>query len=304
MFAIALMSAAAIALDWLLGEPRKWHPLSGFGWIARKIERVLFAPSRLRGLLAWFVMVAPATALSFWIAHFPGAISVIFSVWALYFALGHRSLHDHVRPVTMALRTGDEANARTAVSRIVSRDAETLDIVSSACETILENGNDAVFGALFWFVCLGAPGAIAYRLANTLDAMWGYKTERYLQFGWASARIDDAINWIPARLTAITYALLGQTTLALRCWRQQAPAWDSPNAGPVMASGAGALGILLGGAARYQGEWHTRPALGSGKRPAWPDIDRALRLVRRGVVLWFVVLFFLGGSSCWHTVVG
>ncbi len=301
MLATALMSLAAVGLDGFLGEPRCLHPLAGFGWLAQQVERVLHAPSRLRGGLALTLLTGPAVAVSWWLARLPGAWGTGFSIWALYFALGHRSLHDHVAPITSALRAGDEPAARVAVSRIVSRDAETLDIVPAACETILENGNDGVFGALFWFACLGAAGAIFYRLVNTLDAMWGYKTARYLQFGWAAARLDDGLNWLPARLTAITYALLGKTRLALRCWRAQAPLWDSPNAGPVMAAGAGALGISLGGPARYQGQWHARPALGTGAQPVHRDIDRALALVRHGVLLWLAVLFIMGGVSCLNT---
>ena len=286
MPARALILVAALLLDWLLGEPRRFHPLAGFGRLARGVEGRLYAPSRKAGAIAAALLLAPLAALAAWLSVRPGVFGAAFSVWALYFAVGHKSLHEHARPVVVALRNGDEAAARAGVARIVSRDAETLEIVPSACESILENGNDGVFGALFWFFCAGAPGAILYRLANTLDAMWGYKDERYRRFGWAAARFDDLLNWVPARLTAFTYALLGDTRLALKCWRDQAPHWDSPNAGPVMAAGAGALGVSLGGPARYRGEWHERPALGAGRDPSADDIERALALVRRGVILW------------------
>lgn len=140
----------------------------------------------------------------------------------------------------------------------------------------------------------GAPGAVFYRLANTLDAMWGYRNTRYRHFGWAAARLDDCLNYVPARLTALTYALLGDRRLALACWRSQAPAWDSPNAGPVMAAGAGALNLTLGGPARYRGEWHERPPLGGGAAPGAGDIERALALVRRGVLLWAAAWLLVG----------
>jgi len=113
----------------------------------------------------------------------------------------------------------------------------------------------------------------------------------------AAARFDDLLNYLPARLTALTYALIGKTQKALFCWRTQAPAWDSPNAGPVMAAGAGALGISIGGAACYQGEWHKRPVLGTEEKPETRDIERALKLVRHGVWLWVVALFIVGGVS-------
>ena len=118
----------------------------------------------------------------------------------------------------------------------------------------------------------------------------GYKTPRYFYFGWATARLDDIISYIPARLTAYTYALLGHTRTALRCWKQQAPLWDSPNAGPVMASGAGAMLVQLGGAACYQGEWHERPILGEGRAPVASDIELALKLVRHGVFSWLIIM--------------
>jgi adenosylcobinamide-phosphate synthase len=163
-------------------------------------------------------------------------------------------------------------------------------VAAAAVESVLENGNDAVFGALFWFLVAGAPGVLLFRLSNTLDAMWGYRTPRYLYFGWAAARFDDVLNFVPARLTALTYALIGSTGAALRCWRLQARAWESPNAGPVMAAGAGALGLGLGGGAYYHGEWEERPPLGVGSPPDAGSIRAALKLVRSGVVLWLVLV--------------
>ncbi len=290
---------AAVLLDRLLGEPRRFHPLIGFGWLADAMERFAYGSvgasavsRRLRGTLAMFFLVAPVVAS---LALVPaGPVGFVIDVLALYFALGLRSLHDHARPVADALRAGDESKARERVGLMVSRDSAALDITGAATESVLENGNDGVFGALFWFAVAGAPGAVLYRLANTLDAMWGYRNNKYLHFGWAAARFDDVLNYIPARLTALTYAILGRTRSALACWRSQAPAWDSPNAGPVMAAGAGALGVAIGGPARYAGEWHERPVLGAGPAPTLDDIERALRLVRHGVWLWLGVLFVAG----------
>ncbi|PKO73985.1 MAG: cobalamin biosynthesis protein, partial [Betaproteobacteria bacterium HGW-Betaproteobacteria-15] len=206
-----------------------------------------------------------------------------------------KSLHQHAHAVTQALDNNDETQARIAASWMVSRDSAAIEPVPATIESVLENGNDGVFGALFWFFVLGGTGVLLFRLANTMDAMWGYKTPRLYYFGWAAARLDDVLNYIPARLTALTYALLGKTHTALRCWAKQAPLWDSPNAGPVMAAGAGALNIKLGGAARYQGEWHERPQLGSDKQPRATDIDRALKLVRHGVYLWLAVFILIVG---------
>lgn len=246
--------------------------------------------------MALLLLLLPFTAAAAALAALPYT-GTVFSVLMLYAALGHKSLHDHARPVAAALCAGDEDEARRLVARMVSRDSAALDITGATTESVLENGNDGVFGALFWFAIAGGAGAVLYRMANTLDAMWGYRNDRYRYFGWAAARLDDGLNFIPARLTAITYAVLGKTRQALRCWRTQASAWDSPNAGPVMAAGAGALGLTLGGPARYQGEWHQRPVLGVGRAPDVADIERALGLVRQGVWLWLGLWVVAGGLA-------
>lgn len=219
---------------------------------------------------------------------------------ALYFAIGARSLYEHIAPIALALRDADLPRARALASRIVSRDltqAGDEPIARAAVESALENGSDAVFAPLFWLVVAGAPGVMLYRLANTLDAMWGYRNARFTGFGWAAARIDDVLNWIPARLTAMNYALLGHTADALRCWRTQAPQWSSPNAGPVMAAGAGSLRVRLGGAARYEGVEEARPPLGTGKPATAVDITRALTLVSRTLWLWLGVLGLIATSA-------
>lgn len=289
-----LLTVGGVLLDRLLGEPRRWHPLVGFGKLADIAESLLRAgapghplANRLLGLLAWLVLVAPVVALTAWFAH------PILDVLLLWLALGAKSLSDHARAIATPLAAGDLAAARVKVGMIVSRDTAELDeagVAKAAVESVLENGNDAVFGALFWFVVAGGAGAVLFRLANTLDAMWGYKDDRRIYFGWAAARIDDLLNFVPARLTALTYAILGNARNAFACWRRQAPAWSSPNAGPVMASGAGALTLSLGGVARYHGHDESRPTLGNGPIPTATDIERAVALVENGVWCWMIAL--------------
>lgn len=294
MVMLTMMTAATLTagvlLDAALGEPRRFHPLVGFGRLATTLERALYTPSRARRVLGVALLIVPLVALSAWLRLKGTGVQVTLDVLLLYFALGHRSLHEHARPVAVALARGDRAGAQVLAARMVSRDSAAIEPAPAATESVLENGNDGVFGALFWFCIAGGPGALLFRLANTLDAMWGYRNARYEHFGWAAARFDDLLNWPSARLTALTYALLGRTRQALRCWREQAPTWDSPNAGPVMAAGAGALGLRLGGPARYEGQWHERPPLGLGRAPDASSIEAALRLVRHGVLVWLLLI--------------
>lgn len=303
MLAMPIVAIVAVVLDFIIGEPRRYHPLVGFGFLASKLEALLnltsqqlLATQRFVGALALALLLVPFTILAYSLFQ-PSASSYVLSLLAntllLYFAIGHKSLHQHARAVTAALNRGDEDLAKTAASYMVSRDSSAIEPIPATIESVLENGNDGVFGALFWFFIAGGTGALLFRLANTMDAMWGYKTPRFYYFGWAAARFDDTLNYIPARLTAFTYALLGRTSIALACWNTQAPTWDSPNAGPVMSAGAGALNVKLGGAARYFGEWHERPILGAGKPPVLNDIERALALIRHGVIMWLVIFIIV-----------
>jgi adenosylcobinamide-phosphate synthase len=296
LLTIALLALGAVLLDWAVGEPRRFHPLVGFGRLAGAVERRCYGAAdcspgsrRLRGLFALALLLLPFTVAAIALARLP-YVGELFALLLLTFTLGHRSLHEHAAAVVRALDEGDEPAARRLAGRMVSRDRESLAVAGATAESVLENGNDGVFGALFWFVIAGAPGCLCYRLANTLDAMWGYRNRRYGDFGWAAARLDDLLNYLPARLTALSYALLGASGRAFHCWRTQAASWKSPNAGPVMAAGAGALEITLGGPARYGGRWHRRPRLGCGTAPRAGDIARSLALVRSALGLWLALL--------------
>ncbi|SHH73198.1 adenosylcobinamide-phosphate synthase CbiB [Massilia sp. CF038] len=298
---LAALLLAGVLLDLLLGEAKRWHPLVGFGNLAAVIERTLNAGKvrYLRGALAWVLAVVPITIAALWICGLAGLIA---HAVLLYFALGLRSLRDHNVPIARALLDGHLALARKLTARIVSRDtanASAQDLAKASAESLLENGNDAVFGTLFWFAVAGGPGAVLFRLANTLDAMWGYRNARFNEFGCVAARIDDVLNFVPARLTALSYVgLADNRALAWRCWRIQAPAWPSPNAGPVMASGAGALGVALGGAAVYDGVTEQRPPLGDGMPAGAHDIERAWKLVQATTLLWLALACATATGAC------
>lgn len=302
----------AVALDYKFAEVARHHPLVYFGNGVQKLEQSLnlkhgwYADKgKLLGIIAWCLAVMPLVWISYlieqWLLNRPFysvLLSWLFAAGVLYFALGWRSLIAHAKAISVPLKAADMVAARRAVAMIVSRDSEALtanQIGNAASESVLENGADAIFAAIFWFLLLGVPGIVLYRLANTLDAMWGYKHRRYVQFGWAAARIDDVLNYLPARLVALSYALLGNYRSARRCWKRQGVNWKSPNAGPVMAAGAGALNLQLGGGAMYQGKWQDRPLLGpdTGLQPGAIAIDACCLLVGRVLALWLLMLLMV-----------
>lgn len=304
--ALALLLALVIDTWW--GEPRRWHPLVGFGALANGIEQHLNKNLQriARGALAWCALTLPllfaAIALQIIAKNSPLWLSVVLQALVIYFALGRQSLAEHARAISMSLGAEDLPQARTALSRVVTRDTARLDsgeISGAAVESILENGSDAVIATLFWFAVAGIPGVVLHRAANTLDAMWGYRTNRFNEFGCIAARVDDVLNFIPARLTSLAYALAGATQTALHCWCTQARAWNSPNAGPVMAAGAGALQLQLGGAAIYHGQIEQRPPLGCKHPPQPHDIERALRLLDHAILIALVLIALAAGIVAW-----
>jgi len=299
----------ALLLDRILGETRRLHPLVGFGLLASELERRLnrrntgsisLYTERMRGVVAVVLLLLLALLVYYGLGAINEDYAVVewgLSALVLYFTLGARSLAEHAEAVAVAIDRGDLPEAKVRVSYLVSRETEAMD--ESACigatiESVLENGSDSIVAPLLWFALGsilggGAAAAVGYRIINTLDAMWGYRSERYNHFGWAAAKLDDIVNWLPARLCAICYALMAGSRRTVyqgfSCWSEQAKHWDSPNAGPVMACGAGALDIRLGGAARYRGKWVQRSLLGMAAAPARADIARSLALVNRAVIV-------------------
>ena len=284
----------SLIIDWLFGEPKRYHPLIGFGVLANQVERIFNKPynkfyTRTLGILAISVLLLPAVLIAFFIS----SLHWFFDIIILALAVGHQSLREHAIAVKNALLENNLGAAQHNVSKMVSRDTQTMNTtqVSKACvESILENGNDAIFASIFWFIIAGAPGVVLHRLSNTLDAMWGYKTPKYIHFGWAAARLDDVLNYIPARLIAISYFLASRNINAIKCWRSQIKYAKSPNAGPVMAAGAGGLNVILGGSAVYNGVIYQGPVLGCGNPPTTSHIDAALQLIFRSLLIWVVTI--------------
>jgi adenosylcobinamide-phosphate synthase len=289
-----LVCVLALLLDRLLGEPRL-HPLVIFGNAASWLEnRLNTRDSRLRGAVSMIIVVGVPVILV-WILQsvITGSYyQYLLDVIILSFVIGWQSMKEHALAVFSPLLDDDLETSRNELANIVSRDTVELDelqVVGSTLETVLENGHDCLYASLFWFAILGPAGALLHRLVNTLDAMWGYKNERYLKFGFAAARFDDCLGYPSARLTAIVYLLSGSSLSAIKSWRNQIGKHKSPNAGLVMAAGAGALEISIGGPVSYGGEMQDKPYLGNGKPAQVADIPRSISLIEKGLLIWLMV---------------
>jgi len=275
---------AGWATDLLVGDPRRWHPVAGFGRAALALERASYAPSRARGAAyAGVLVVVAALAAELAARVVPRRVALAACTWA---ALGGRSLAREAGAVADDVRSGDLPAARAALPALVGRDPEGLDeagICRAAVESVAENTADAVVGVLLLGAVAGPAGVAAYRAANTLDAMVGHRSERYADFGWAAARLDDALTWPVARAGGALAALCapvagGSARAALRALRRDGAAHPSPNAGRMEAAFAGALGLRLGGPLAYAGRLEERPELGDGRAPVPDDVGRAIRL--------------------------
>ena len=282
------MSGVAVAggfgADLAFGDPRRLHPVAGFGLVAQAAEQAAYAPSRRRGVAYVAVLVGAVAVLAETAARRVGRGRVLAVVtWA---ALGGRSLVTEACRLAAHLERGDLDGARAVLPALCGRDPDGLDepgLARAAVESVAENTSDAVVGALVWAAVAGPAGVAAYRAANTLDAMVGHRTDRYREFGWAAARLDDVLGWPAARVTALLAGacapVVGGTPWgSWQAARRDGRAHPSPNAGVVEAAFAGALAVTLGGPLAYAGRVEVRPALGSGPPPAVADIARAGRL--------------------------
>ena len=292
--------AAGFLLDRIFADPRRLHPVAGFGQIAALAEGRLLdgtrsdrarSPGRQRaaGALYNAGLVGGASALVTIVgraASRSAAISVLWHAVVVWSCLGGSSLLAVGKTQGQLLQRGDHAGSRELLSWLCGRDPDALDptgLARAVVESLAENTSDAAVGTLFWAAVAGPPGAAAHRAANTLDAMVGHRSSRYQHFGWASARLDDVLGYLPARLAgalavAAAPTVEGSAPGALRVWLRDARAHPSPNAGVVEATCAGALGIQLGGPTPYPYGVQDRAVLGDGKQVRPGDVDRAVRL--------------------------
>ncbi|MFD9109693.1 cobalamin biosynthesis protein [Streptomyces bottropensis] len=303
-------AAAGLLGDLLFGDPRRGHPVAAFGRAAGAVERVLWRDHRGWGALHTAVCAGGAVALgaAASAAVRPSRIaSVGLTAAATWAVVGGTSLGREARTIARFLDAGDVEGARGRLPHLCGRDPQALDpdgIARAVVESVAENTSDAVVGALVWGALGGVPGLVGFRAVNTLDAMVGHRSRRYRRYGWASARLDDVAGWPGARLTALlATAAGGDPRGAVRAWRADAGRHPSPNAGPVEASFAGALGVRLGGTLSYGGRVEHRPVLnGEGRAVGVGDIERAVRLSRR--VSWLALGVGAGAAMVRGRVAG
>lgn len=309
MFAGTMAVALAIeaALGWPAGlHARVGHPVT---WMGRLITALDLRLNRLelpaeqrrfRGVIAVLIVVGVSVALAAFVQSLlPGGIAGALIGGALAFPfVASRSLHDHVAAVALPLARGDLGAARLAVAKIVGRDPNRLDrhgIARAAAETLAENASDGIVAPVFWGLLLGLPGIVGYKAVNTLDSMIGHRTVRHEAFGWAAARLDDLVNLVPARLSALLFAVVsGRPGAALDCVRRDAGHHRSPNAGWPEAAMAGALNMRLSGPRAYAGHVANEPYVNArGRDPDAPEILAALALFRRMVLTLGLILLFI-----------
>lgn len=303
-----LILLLAIAFDAILGDP-PWlyralpHPVvilgRGIDWLDRRLNRETANVARRgAGALAVLILVGAAIATGWFLstsfARLP--FGWILEALAMSSLIAQKSLYDHVAAVARGLEQGGLEGGRKAVALIVGRDPESLDeagVARAAIESLAENFSDGVVAPLFWAALFGLPGLLAYKAVNTADSMIGHRTPRHETFGWATARLDDLVNLVPARLAGlliVAAALMlpgARAGKALHAMRRDAPKHRSPNAGWQEAAMAGALGLAIAGPRRYGGKTVEDAWMGAGGRTeaTAEDIRRALRLYLTACVL-------------------
>lgn len=275
--------------DLTLGDPQRGHPVAVFGRAAAAVEQVTYRDNRIAGALHVGVLVGGVGVLG--VAAQRAAAGgrvwpVASTAAATWVALGGTSLVRTGSLMSELLMRGDVAAARRLLPSLCGRDPASLDVAGltrASLESVAENTSDAQVAPVLYAAVGGVPAVLTYRAINTLDSMVGYRSPRYLRFGWAAARLDDVANYVAARATAalvVASAPLvgGSSSGALRAWRRDAARHPSPNAGIVEASFAGALGVRLGGPTQYHHELEIRPTLGDGREPTVADLRSALAL--------------------------
>jgi adenosylcobinamide-phosphate synthase len=306
-FSVSLTIVIALTLDDIFGEAKKYHYLVGFGKLAQFVEscfnlelkqhsaKKFSVKNALLGTVAWLLLILPLPLLYwFYISELLWYWQIMLDAIVLYLAMGLNSLYQHAMQVYRPLKANDLTQARHFTGYLVSRETKYLTpqkMSRATIESMLENGHDSVIASLFYYLIGGAPLVILHRFANTLDAMWGYRKPRYNAFGYASARLDDLLGFLSGKLCTVLYALQGCFLPSLINAYHQGNQYKSHNGGWVMAAGATAMGVSLGGSASYHGKIITSVTLGEGRRVTIDDIPRSVEVVKNAALILCLAVF-------------
>lgn len=283
-----------VGADQLLGEPPlRWHPVARYGSLMERVERTTYADSRAAGCAHLLIGLSTAVGVGLCLRRRLGSTAA--TAVATFACAAGKMLDDEALSIARSLTAGDVAAARNRLRSLVGRSTDQLDageISRAVIESVAENCVDAVTASLVWATIGGAPAVLAHRAINTLDAMVGHRTDRYTRFGWASARLDDVVNFVPARLTALAVAIASPRRIQtiVTVVRRDSPQHPSPNGGVVEAAFAAALDVRLGGVNQYGDVVENRGTLGDGRAPLPTDIAAAVALRRRSTVVVAVLL--------------
>lgn len=309
LFQNVIVTLSALLIDLIFGDPvSPFHPVRLIGELAKTIEtflRKIKLPGKTGGLISVTVILSITVGLYFLVHLLLSPLPIVqtaFSILTIYVTIALKDLRIHGLRVKKALDIHDIQKAREWTAHLITRETKSLDstaLIRCTVESLSENSSDAVIAPLFFGVLLGPAGALAYRVINTLDAMWGYTTERYINFGKAAAISDDLVNWIPARITGLLICLSapvagGSIRRAYRIMKRDHAKLKSPNAGWAEAAIAGVLGVKLAGPGIYFGKRVEKPFIGEDNLPVKSIcISSSITIINRSTVLFFLLTFLL-----------
>jgi adenosylcobinamide-phosphate synthase len=313
MTQILITTLLALALDRFVPDRGGFQLFSWYGEWAESIEQRFNGGTRTQGIGAVLLALVPIVfgvfLARYILSEISNVLAFIFDVLVLYVCLDLYRLGKLAVSISEALEEGDlpTANARLqeltgkhpdfqpeAEERKRAIEVSEVGIAQGTIETILKQGNSLVIAPLFWFIVLGPAGVVLERFAAVLDKLWGHRSQRFAQFGWAAARLNDVLGWVPARITALSYAVMGSFEDALHCWRQQAGMWSDINSGPLLASGFGAMHMQSYEEANEDGNLRVEPSR-LGVTADATDIRRVVALLWRVLLFWLAVGILMVG---------
>lgn len=302
MTTILVIVILALVLDRLLPDRGGFRIWSWYSDWAESIELRFNGGLRMHGTFAVLLAIAPILLVIFLATLILGQIAellvMLFSIAVLYLCIDLYRLGHIAQGVAVALENGDVQEATSQLHKLTGKDTvetSVAGVAQATVEAVLKQANTLVVSPIFWFLLLGPLGAMLQRLAAVLDRLWGHRTARFAEFGWAAARLDDVLSWVPARITALSYAVMGSFEDALHCWRRQAGMWSDISSGPLLASGLGAL-HLHNCEENEEQDLYGNTALNPATLPGASDVLRAMALVWRVMLFWLAVGTLMAGA--------